>query len=70
VARGEYYDGAIEFHRYAARLRENPHLTFMYEGSMRFQDSDQLVRLRLMKDSDAWKHRRTDRIEPEAMGIR
>jgi hypothetical protein len=70
VARGEYYDGAIEFHRYAASLRENPQLTFMYEGSVRFQDSDQLVRLRLMKDSDGWKHRRTARIEPEAMGIR
>jgi glycosyltransferase involved in cell wall biosynthesis len=70
VARGEYYDGASEFRRYAERLKENPGLTFMYDGSLRFKDSDQLVRLGLMTDSQSWSRRRTTASQPEPMRAR
>jgi hypothetical protein len=56
--RGEYYDGASEFRRYAERLRADPHLSFKHDGSIRLQDSEQLVRLGLMSDSDGWRRRR------------
>ena len=59
AARGEYYDGAIEFRRYAARLRVDPRVTFRYEGSARFETSDQLVELGLMDDTPAWRQART-----------
>lgn len=59
VARGEYYDGAIEFRRYSARLRDNPEAVFMCELSTRFEDSEQLVRLGLMRDSSAWQSARS-----------
>lgn len=52
--RGEYYDGAIEFRRYAEKLRLNPDVTLRGSCSLRFEDSGQLVRMALMRDSDAW----------------
>jgi hypothetical protein len=58
VARAEYYDGAVEFRRYAERLEADPHLSFKYEGSQRFEDSAQLVRLGLMTDSAGWARQR------------
>jgi hypothetical protein len=54
AARGEHYDGATEYRRYAQRLRQNPDMTLIYEGSTRFEGTTQLVGLGLMQDTDAW----------------
>ena len=55
AVRGEYFDGASEYKGYAEGVTRNPRLTLMYEGSVRFQDTAQLVALGLMQDSAAWK---------------
>jgi hypothetical protein len=44
-ARGEHWDGASEYRRYAQRLSEDPSLSLMYEGSTRFEGTAQLVRM-------------------------
>ena len=54
VARGEYYEGAIEFRRYAQTLRSRANVSFCHEGSERFRNSAQLVDLGLMQDSPTW----------------
>jgi hypothetical protein len=54
AARGEYSDGASEYRRYAQKLEQNPQMTFMYEGSVRFEGTSQLIRLGLMQETDAW----------------
>ena len=54
AARGEYYDGATEYRRYADTLNGNPGASLMYEGSVRFEGAGQLVALGLMQDSEAW----------------
>ena len=54
AARGEYYDGATEYRRYAETLNGNPGSSLMYEGSVRFEGAAQLVALGLMQDSNAW----------------
>ena len=54
AARGEYSQGASEYRRYARTLDQNPRTPFMYEGSVRFENTSQLVRLGLMQDSEAW----------------
>jgi hypothetical protein len=69
VARGEYYDGASEFRRYAERLQAQPDLRFTDSGSVRFADSAQLVRLGLMADSEGWSGRR-DGAGQGSVGIR
>jgi glycosyl transferase family 2 len=53
-ARGEHYDGASEYQKYAETLRQNPELTLSYAGSMRFEGPTQLVRLGLMQDTEMW----------------
>jgi Glycosyl transferase family 2 len=55
AVRGEYFDGASEYKGYAESVTRNPRLTLMYEGSVRFRDTAQLVALGLMQDSPAWK---------------
>jgi hypothetical protein len=59
TGRGQKYDGASEYRRYAETLAQNPVNTFMYEGSTRFQGTTQLVRLGLMHDAHAWSEART-----------
>jgi glycosyltransferase involved in cell wall biosynthesis len=54
AARGEYYDGASEYRRYAERFIANPHVSLTHEGSLRYEGTPQLVRLGLMRDTDAW----------------
>jgi hypothetical protein len=58
AARGEYYDGASEFRRYAETLRSNPNVTFHFQGSERFANEAQLVRLGLMHDTEQWARAR------------
>jgi hypothetical protein len=54
TARGEHYDGASEYQRYAQKLNQNPDIAFMYEGSTHFEGTAQLVRLGLIHDTPAW----------------
>lgn len=61
AARGEYFDGASEYRKYCEKLKSDPDLSFIYEGSTRFESSEQLVRLGLMHDSDAWARERNRR---------
>lgn len=49
VDRGEHFDGAREYNMYLQYLKNNPDLTFYYEGSQLYKDSKQLVNLKLMK---------------------
>lgn len=61
AVRGEYYDGAIEWRRYAATLKTRGDLTFVHEDSVRFEGTAQLVRLELMQDSATWRAARGER---------
>jgi hypothetical protein len=58
AARGEYFDGAIEFQRYVALLRTDPGVDFHYEGSIRIADSAQLIDLGLLTDTPEWSKAR------------
>jgi hypothetical protein len=58
VARGEYFGGASEYRRYCEKLKADPDLGFMYEGSTKLENTEQLVKLGLMNDSDAWARER------------
>jgi hypothetical protein len=59
VIRTEYYDGAIEFRRYAAKLHVDPNVIFRYADSVRLESDEQLVKLGLMHDSNAWQQARS-----------
>jgi hypothetical protein len=54
AARGEYYDSASEYQRYAATLVRNPDATFGHDDSVRYEGTSQLARLGLMRDSTDW----------------
>lgn len=47
--RGEYFDGAREYRRYAAVLAEEPDLSLWHPGSVRFAGTGQLCALGLMR---------------------
>jgi len=59
AARGEYFDGASEYRRYARLLAAHPDLSLMCERSVRYEDSEQLVRLGLACDTAGWREWRT-----------
>jgi hypothetical protein len=61
AARGEHYDEASEYQRYAEKLRRNPELVLSYEGSMRLEGTTQLVRLGLMRTTETWIDARAHR---------
>jgi hypothetical protein len=54
AARGEYHEGASEYLRYAEILRKNPDMSLSCEASARFEGTLQLVRLGLMRETEAW----------------
>ena len=54
AARGEHYEGSSEYQRYARTLTETADFTLMYDGSIRFEDSAQLVTLGLMHETPDW----------------
>ncbi len=54
AGRGEHYDHASEYRRYARRLEKNPDLTLLCEQSARFEDTAQLVRMGLIRDTKPW----------------
>lgn len=48
IAHGQHYGGSIEYQRYAAMLKTNPNMTFMYPGSRRFAGSADLAAVNLI----------------------
>jgi hypothetical protein len=65
AARGEYYNGAYEYRKYASIMKDNPNLSLMYEGSVRYEGTSQLVSLGLIRDTDAWV---SARMQSQAIG--
>jgi hypothetical protein len=62
--RGEYFDGASEYQRYAKAIRRNPMLSLKHDQcSVRFEGTSQLVTLGLMEDSLEWKRTREQSID-------
>lgn len=54
AARGEYFKGAVEYQRYAARLARDPSVALKSEQSVRFTGTRQLVELGLIRDTATW----------------
>jgi hypothetical protein len=51
AARGQHWNGAAEYARYASLLAKNPDLSFFYEGSETYRSPAQLVALGIMRSS-------------------
>jgi Glycosyl transferase family 2 len=49
---------AEELGRYRAKLQQDPTFGFLFAGSVEYQGSEQLVRLGLLKEDQAWKRLR------------
>jgi hypothetical protein len=54
AARGEHFQGALEYKRYLAYLRKRPNISFMYRGSRRYRSSDSLLQLGLIQTLPAF----------------
>jgi glycosyltransferase involved in cell wall biosynthesis len=52
--RKEHWDGASEYARYLATLKDNPSLSFHYAGSVEYEGSEQLIRLSLLREDQQW----------------
>jgi glycosyltransferase involved in cell wall biosynthesis len=59
TSRKEHWDSAGEYHRYLEKLKYRPEFTFVYDGSVAYKDSEQLVTLGLMREDDGWMQIRT-----------
>jgi len=49
--RGQYWKNAVQYKRYAKKIKENLNLNLYYPGSVKFKNSKQLVKLGIMKTS-------------------
>lgn len=49
IAENTYWDGSSEYKRYLHALKSNPELSFVYEGTRRFQSTQDLVDARLIE---------------------
>jgi glycosyltransferase involved in cell wall biosynthesis len=65
VNRKEHWDGASEYARYQAKLKQNPSLGFHYTGSLEYQGSEQLIRLGLLREDREWMRIRSTEIIDE-----
>jgi hypothetical protein len=54
VTRKEHWDGASEYSRYLVKLGRKPGLKFFYLGSVAYVNSNQLLRLGLMREDHGW----------------
>jgi hypothetical protein len=57
IARGQHFNGAVEYGRYSRLLKGNPNVSFHYAKSAKYAGSHQLAALGLIKDDpsfDAW----------------
>jgi hypothetical protein len=55
VQRGEHFNGSAEYKRYAELLAAKSDLTLAYKGSTIYHDSDDLLKLGLIKTIADWK---------------
>jgi glycosyltransferase involved in cell wall biosynthesis len=55
---------AQELERYLAKLQKNPSFSFHYPGSLAYEGSEQLVRLGLLKEDQAWRRMRGAQDDP------
>jgi glycosyltransferase involved in cell wall biosynthesis len=60
ISRKEHWDNASEYYRYLKKLKNKTKFSFVYDGSVAYEDSEQLVRLGLMREDDRWKRIRTE----------
>jgi hypothetical protein len=58
IGRKEHWDSASEYYRLLKKLKNKTEFTFVYDGSVAYEDSEQLVRLGLMREDDRWKQSR------------
>jgi hypothetical protein len=56
--RGQYFDGASEYARYAERLETDPQMSLMFEESVAYLHSLQLAQLGLIRDPAQWQNAR------------
>jgi glycosyltransferase involved in cell wall biosynthesis len=61
VKRKEHWSGAREYARYWAKLKNNPGLSFHHAGSEEYEGSEQLVKLGLLREDQAWNQIRETR---------
>jgi hypothetical protein len=61
--RGEHFDGARENKLYLQKLDQCDGLTLYYDNSMRYENSDQLVKYKLMQSSSDYESFRRDILE-------
>jgi hypothetical protein len=54
VERETHYDGSAEYRKYAELLQRDPGLAMGYSGSVRYNGSEELVRLRLINSDREW----------------
>jgi hypothetical protein len=65
VKREEHWKKAFEYKRYMKKIEQNPELSLYYSKSEKFTDSNQLVRLGIMKSSkelDVFKKAMSDNV--------
>ena len=54
--REEYFDGASEYKIYARLLEGKPDLTLGSDHSLKYKGDEQLLELKLIQDSEEWRH--------------
>ncbi len=54
VANGKYLHGSQEYQRYVMHMAKNPERSFMYEGSLRYENSDSLRKAGLIESTPAF----------------
>jgi glycosyltransferase involved in cell wall biosynthesis len=55
VKRKEHWDGASEYARYWAKLKNNQLLSFHYPGSIEYEGSEQLIKFGFLREDQGWK---------------
>jgi hypothetical protein len=55
ISRKEHWDSASEYYRFMKKLKGRTEFSFLYDGSVAYEDREQLVRLGLMREDDGWK---------------
>jgi hypothetical protein len=53
VSRGQHYGGGQEYRRYLTYIRKHKDVSFMYEGSRKYENSDSILAEGLIKTTDA-----------------
>ena len=55
AVRGEHWQDALQYRKYAEGMADNPQVTLHHPGSVRWRDSRQLVELGLMQTNDSFE---------------